>query len=261
MATLFLMLGASSFLVIGLMIILWVIYIFQKNSGVVDIGWALGFLLAAWSYFLFGTGDVLKMVVITLMATLWAGRLAWHLFSRFDLDVEDPRYQELRKSWGGDQSNVLFLMMFVFQGFLVLIISLPFLLVDLGSHEEWSWWEFSGILIWLIGVAGEAWADWELNMFLSDPDTKGKVCKKGLWRFSRHPNYFFEAIIWIGFCLFALPSSGGWIAVVSPVLMIFLLLRVSGIPPTEAHSLQTKGEAYREYQRTTNAFIPWFPKK
>lgn len=257
----FTMFGASFTLIMLLMIALWVIYLFQHNAGIVDIGWGLGFLLAAWAYFFLGQGNLFKMMAMTAMATIWAVRLVYHLYQRYDRDQEDPRYTRMRERWGGDPNDMLFLMMFVFQGFLVILISLPFFIVAFGSTSHWTTCEFIGILVWLVGIIGEGYADAQLAAFNKIPENKGKVCNIGLWRYSRHPNYFFEIILWIGFFLFALPSHGGIFGVIAPFLVIFLLLKVSGIPLNEEQALATKGDLYREYQQKTSALIPWFPKK
>lgn len=261
MSDVFTMLGASFSLVMLLMGALWVVYLFQRNAGIVDIGWGIGFILASWSYFFLGSGDFWKMAVMTSMVTVWAVRLVSHIYMRYAADKEDPRYTRMRTRWGGDPTDMLFLMMFIFQGVLIIVISIPFFLVGFGSYSEWTRWEGVGIVIWLAGVAGEAYADSQLTAFNKDPENKGKVCQKGLWRLSRHPNYFFEFVVWIGFFLFALPSYGGVFAVVSPAVVFLLLTRVSGIPLAEEQSLESKGDLYREYQQTTSSFIPWFPEK
>ena len=261
MSDAFTMLGASFTLIMLLMGVLWVVYLFQRNAGIVDIGWGIGFLLSAWSYFFLGTGDLLKMIILTAMATVWAVRLIAHIYMRYNADKEDPRYTRMRTRWGGDPTDMLFLMMFIFQGLLVVVISVPFFLVDFGSYSDWSQWEFIGIAVWFAGVAGEGLADAQLTNFNKNSENKGKVCQKGLWRFSRHPNYFFEFVVWLGFFLFALPSYGGIVAITSPLLILFLLLKVSGIPLAEEQSLESKGDLYRDYQQTTSVFIPWFTKK
>lgn len=257
----FTMVGASFTLIMLLMIILWVVYLFRRNAGIVDIGWGVGFLIAAWSYFFLGSGNLLKMILITGMATIWAVRLIAHLYRRYDSSKEDPRYTHMREKWGGDTNDMLFLMMFIFQGFLIVLISIPFFVVCFGSYSHWTYLEFIGIAFWLAGVAGEGYADAQLVDFKKNPENKGQVCKKGLWRFSRHPNYFFESLVWIGFFLFALPSYGGIFALISPALVLLLLIKVSGIPPTEEQAIESKGDLYRDYQQTTSAFFPWFPKQ
>lgn len=259
MITFFTMLGAAVFLVLGLMLILWVVYLFKRNSSIVDIGWAVGFILCAWAYLVIGQGDPLKKWILAIMATIWAGRLAWHLYRRYMVSEEDPRYQEIRKGWGGD-ANVLFLLMFILQGILVVVISTPFLIVSANGNNAWGGWEWAGMLFWIIGVAGETISDRQLTNFRQNPANTGKVCQNGFWFFSRHPNYFFEFLVWVGFALFAMATPWGWVGVISPILILILLLKVSGIPLAEAQALRTKGDQYREYQRTTSAFVPWFPK-
>lgn len=261
MLDIFTMFGASFTLVMCLMLVLWTIYFFQRNAGIIDIGWGLGFIICAWSYFFLGNGDLWKMMAITAMATLWAARLSWHIYQRYRrADAEDPRYSKIRQQWGGDSNGLLFLILFLFQGLLIVVLSLPFFLVSHGSSSGWSYWELWGVILWAVGLAGEALADSQLASFKADPDNKGKVCKKGLWRFSRHPNYFFDFVVWVGFCLFAFPSTAGWLGIIAPALALTLLVKVTGIPPTEEEAIKTKGDAYVEYQKSTSAFIPWFPK-
>jgi len=258
----FKMFGASFTLNLLLMLGLWIIYLVRRNAGILDMAWGIGFILAAWSYFFLGRGDFFKMLIMTLMVTLWAGRLTRHLYLRYrKSEGEGSRYQYIRQQWKAHSENLFFLMLFIFQGVLIVILSLPFFLVGFGSHSQWSMWEGWGILLWAVGVIGESFADSQLTSFLEDPENRGRVCRKGLWRFSRHPNYFFEVIVWIGFCLFAIPSNAGWLAIFSPLIMLGLLLKITGIPLTEADAIGSKGEQYRDYQRTTSLFIPWFPKK
>jgi steroid 5-alpha reductase family enzyme len=261
MSEAFTMIGASFTLIMLLMVALWVVYFFQRNAGIIDFGWVFGFLIASWSYFFLGHGNLLKMMIVTAMATIWAVRLLAHLYQRYDAGKEDPRYTRIREKWSGDSTGTLFLMMFIFQGLLIIIVSLPIFFVNYGSYAYWTSLEFIGMLIWLIGVGGEYLADKQLAEFKKHPENQGQVCKKGLWRFSRHPNYFFDFLVWIGFFLFALPAYGGIFAVISPVVMLLLFLKVSGIPPSEEQALASKGELYRDYQQSTSAFFPWFPKK
>ena len=261
MGNIFEMLGASFFLVLSLMCILWVVYFFRRNAGIVDIGWSLGFVLSAWAYFFLGQGSTSKKWAIMIMVTMWGLRLAWQLYQRFIVSGEDPRYQDIRKSWGNENADFKLFMMFIFQGVLVVVLTLPFLIVCSEAVPEWYSIEILGIFVWLIGVTGETAADMQLHAFKQIPENQGKVCKEGLWRFSRHPNYFFEFIVWVGYFLFALGTPGGWLGIISAAIMLFLLTKVSGIPLTEAEALKTKGEEYQEYQRTTSSFIPWFPGK
>jgi len=261
MLHIFTLLGASFTLVMALMLIFWLIYLFQRRACVIDIGWSLGFIVAAWSYLILGNGDLWKMLVMTAMVTIWAGRLTMHLFRRYRADGrEDPRYQDVLSKWDPDSATLFFLMLSIFQGVLIVVLSIPFFLVSIGSNDIWTQSEAVGVILWLIGVGGETLADRQLEAFHKESVDKDAVYKKGLWRFSRHPNYFFESITWFGFAIFAFSSSAGWLALISPILIMVLLFKVSGIPLTEMHALRTRGEAYREYQRTTSVFVPWFPK-
>lgn len=257
---LFEMVGASFVLIFGLMTALWLIYCIQRNAGIIDIGWALSFILVAWSYALIGRGYFPRKWLIAILVTVWASRLAWHVCQRFLSTDEDPRYTEIRKNWGNSHLDFKFLLMFLFQGFLAIILSLPFLIICRNESTFWNQFEVWGSIIWLIGIVGETFADMQLHDFKLNPNNRGQVCQTGLWRYSRHPNYFFEWIVWIGFFVFAFGSPGGSLAIISPLLILFLLVKVSGIPLAEEQALRTKGDAYREYQRTTSPFIPWFKK-
>lgn len=261
MSDVFQMIGASFVLVIGMMIVLWVIYVVQKNAGIVDIGWAFGFTLCIAVYGLLAEGYWLRRWFLTAMVLIWSLRLSWYLLNRFLISSEDSRYQELKKGFGNRNVDFKVLAMFLVQGVLVLLLSLIFLVICQNRAETVSWWEIAGFTIWLIGISGEALADQQLNRFKSNAEQHSQVCQQGLWRYSRHPNYFFETVVWVGYFVFALGSPGGWLMIYCPALMLYLLLKVSGVPLAEAQSLRTKGEAYREYQRKTSKFIPWFPKK
>lgn len=257
------MMGASCVLVIGMMIVLWLIYLMQKIMSIVDIGWALGFVFCSIVYFAMGNGYWLRRWLITLMVLAWGLRLAWHLLRRFILSKqEDPRYIELAKSWWQTPSQDLHVLkVFLIQGALVLLFSTPFIVAAINPSTDLSGWEFLGFFIWLVGFAGEALTDWQLTQFKLDPLNQGKVCQEGFWHYSRHPNYFFEWVVWVGFFIFALGSPGALLTIYVPLGMLYLLLKVSGVPLTENHSVRKYGEEYREYQRTTNPFFPWLRKQ
>ena len=250
------MIGAAFLLIMSLMTLLWLVYFFRRNAGIVDFGWTASFLLASWSYLVLGQGYLPRRLLITFMVTVWAGRLLWHLWQRFDWNVEDPRYTDLKERLGEENSEFKMFLMFIFQGLIAIILSIPFLVASANSASDWSVWEGWGFLVWLIGIGGE---DHQLEAFKRKSSNQGKVCDSGLWRWSRHPNYFFELVVWIGYALFALSSAAGIIAITAPVIMYYLLVHVSGIPLAEAQSLKSKGEAYREYQKRTSPFFPWFP--
>jgi steroid 5-alpha reductase family enzyme len=139
--------------------------------------------------------------------------------------------------------------------------ALPLLLLSQRSRESWQWLDLLGIALWSAGILGVAVSDWQLARFRTRPENRGKTCRWGLWRYSRHPNYFFEWLHWCSYVPLVIGTPAGWLAILVPLLLLYFLFFVTGIPPTEAQALASRGEEYRSYQRTTSAFVPWFPKK
>jgi steroid 5-alpha reductase family enzyme len=260
------MTGATSLVLAGaacvaiLMLALWLIHLRTGNAAIVDAGWAGGLALLGVLYAFLGGGYWLRSALIGTMAAIWGLRLAIYLLStRIIGHPEEGRYQELRRQWT-TQIAFKFLLFFEFQALLCVVLSVPFLAAARNSNPVMSGLEWAAVLIWLIAMAGEAAADSQLNSFKANPANKGRTCQIGLWRYSRHPNYFFEWLIWVAFAMFALPSPGGWWGIASPLLMLYFVLRVTGIPATEAQAIRTRGDEYRRYQQTTSAFVPWFPR-
>lgn len=237
----------------------WLIQLRTKNAAIVDPIWSLSFPLLAFVYFGF-SGFTIPQVVLLVMVVIWGTRLGIHLMLRVTKEEhEDVRYAALRKEWGSKQ-HIYMLRFYYYQAILALVLSTPFALVMTAGHESLSVFEIVGVVIWAIAVFGESIADAQLKSFKSHPNNKGKVCQKGLWNYSRHPNYFFEWLIWVSFFVFALGSPFGAVSVICPLLMLYFLLKVTGIPYTEIQSVKSKGQAYIEYQKTTSAFVP-LPKK
>lgn len=258
---------ASSLLIYGaaivaaMMLVLWVVHLLIRNAAIVDVGWAAGLGILCVYYAWAGPGYPARKWAIAAMAGIWSARLAGYLlFARVLGHAEEGRYVELRRKW---QSNLAlkFFFFFEFQALLDVALSLPFLLACLNTHVPLGVFEKLGGGMWLIGMAGEAIADAQLDGFKKNPANKGKTCRAGLWNYSRHPNYFFEWTIWMGYAVFALGSPYGWIGLFSPALILYFLLGLTGIPATEAQALRSRGEEYRAYQRATSAFVPWFPKR
>ena len=248
------------FSVCGLMLVLWLIHLPLRNAGIVDAGWAGGLALLAVLYAVLAGGYPVRARWIAAMAVLWGLRLAFYLlFTRVIGHPEEGRYLQLRRDWGGNLP-LKFLLFFQFQALLCILLSTPFLLAALNQQPQLSAFEYAGSALWLVAWIGEFAADLQLQRFKSNPANRGATCRLGLWRYSRHPNYFFEWLIWVAFALFALGSPYGYLAVFAPMLMLFFLFRLTGIPATEAQALRSKGEDYRQYQRTTSAFVPWFPR-
>ncbi len=247
--------------VCGLQAVLWLWHLRSDNAGWVDVGWALGLGGLAILDGVFGPGDPQRRMLVACMGGVWGLRLGLHLGRRVSRDShEDGRYQQIRKDWGGN-IRLKFFFFFQAQALLDLLLSLPFLWVALDGSKGLHWTLWLGLGLWLISILGEGIADEQLHRFKADPSSHGKTCRMGLWRYSRHPNYFFEWLIWVAFFLLAVASPWGWTAMLCPVVMLYFLLRVTGIPYTEAQSLRSRPEDYRRYQRETSAFLPWFPKK
>lgn len=246
--------------VVGVMMfVLWVIHLRIRNAGIVDVGWAFGIGIIAVIYALLGPGDEKRRILCAVMASFWSLRLGGYLYRRNIGHPEEGRYRQLRAEWGGNVS-LKFLVFFEFQALLDLVLSLPFLLACLNQESTVSVVEILGIVLWGIAMLGESVADAQLAGFKRSA-LPGQVCQEGLWNYSRHPNYFFEWLIWVAWALFALGSPYGWLALVCPALMLFFLLRITGIPATEAQALRSKGESYANYQKTTSVFVPWWKKR
>ncbi|MGL4401587.1 MAG: DUF1295 domain-containing protein [Luteolibacter sp.] len=231
------------------------------NYSLVDAVWAFGIGLTGAMWLAMGGGGAAKHWVAGALLVLWSFRLGWHLERRIRRahPNEDARYVRLREVWAGRVASAFF-WFFQAQALSVVLLAFPFLLIAF-DRSDWSVWESFGLGVTLTGILGEGLADHQMSAFkATKPDPKS-VCREGLWRYSRHPNYFFEAVIWIGFYLYACGSDSGWVTVYAPVTIIYLLLRVTGIPPTEAAAVRRKGDAYRRYQETTSPFIPWPPKR
>lgn len=233
-----------------------------NNYSLVDAVWAFGIGLTGILWLAAGSSWSMKHCVACGLLALWSLRLGWHLQRRIRRahPEEDARYAKLREVWAGRESSAFF-WFFQAQAISVILLALPFLLIALDVDGSWSAWETAGLCLALVGILGEGLADSQMSRFKVRNHDPKAVCQDGLWRYSRHPNYFFEAVIWCGFYVFACGSEWGWGTFHAPATIVFLLLRVTGVPPTEASAVRRKGEAYRRYQQTTSAFIPWPPRQ
>lgn len=240
------------------MVLLWRRQRRTENANAVDAGWAglIGF--AAGVYALAGDGLGLRRLAIAALVGFWSIRLTSYLVRARVLGEasEDGRYAALRRSW----SQRTFFVFFQAQALLAVVLSVPFLVIAMNPAPTMAVLEWCGIVVCLGAFVGETIADKQLDAFRARPENRGTTCRAGLWRYSRHPNYFFEWLTWCGWALFALPAPYGAAGLISPLLMYLSIVKVTGIPPTEAQALRSRGEDYRRYQETTNAFFPWFPK-
>ena len=244
------------------MSLVWAAAMTVRNASFVDVAWSLLFTLLAWQYPWMTGHDGARQLLLAAMTTIWSVRLGWHLLVRVvsDHPREDSRYAQLRRDWRGTAMAGRFFWFFQFQAIAAVVLSAPLIVVAVDPAGAVGRVHFAGAALWLIGVGGEAMADRQLARFRARPESRGEVCREGLWRYSRHPNYFFEWVVWCGFGLYATGSPFGWLAWYAPLLMLVILLKVTGVPTSEAASLRSRGEKYRAYQRTTSTFVPWFPR-
>ncbi|MEX1110563.1 MAG: DUF1295 domain-containing protein [Chthoniobacterales bacterium] len=240
----------------------WLLARVLDNAGIVDIFWSYGFIPVAVVCGAVAGGDATRNLLLVLMVTIWAARLGTYLLIRVAKHhpEEDGRYAALRQQFPR-RTWLMFFGFFEAQGVLIVLLSVPFVLVFINGAPGPGLFEYAGAALWLAGMLGESVADGQLNRFRKDPANKGKTCRVGLWNYSRHPNYFCEWLVWVGYFVYALGSPGGWMAVYAPALMYLFLTRVTGIKATEEHAVRSRGEDYRKYQRTTNAFFPSFPRR
>ncbi|MEX2517258.1 MAG: DUF1295 domain-containing protein [Gammaproteobacteria bacterium] len=244
------------------MIMLGVWFLQRKlnDAGIVDLAWSLCLGGLAIFYAALASGAFLPKTLMLVFALFWSLRLALHLFVRIRDYPEDGRYLYLREYWGDKQQQGMFWFFQAQAGFAI-VFSIPLLVVASNPVAKFTVWSLLAIVIYLIAVAGESLADWQLAQFKRQPDSKGKTCRVGLWRYSRHPNYFFEWLHWFAYVFLSIGSGYWWLTVLAgPLLMFAFLYRFTGIPYTEQQAIRSRGDDYRDYQKTTSAFFPWFPK-
>lgn len=240
--------------------LLWLVQRTTRNAGIVDLGWtfavgALGIFFAMTS-----TGLPERRYLVAAMIGLWSLRLGIYLTRRVVGHPEEGRYATLREHWG-DAADRNLLFFFQMQAAAALFFAaLPWLVAS-NSRPGLDAWDWSGLALWLAGVGGVALADWQLEQFRGEPANRGRTCRAGLWRYSRHPNYFFEWLHWTAYLPLAHGAEYWWLAPLVPLVLLYFLFFVTGIPPTEAQAVASRGEDYRQYQRSTSVFVPWWPSE
>ncbi|GAB4357410.1 MAG: DUF1295 domain-containing protein [Bryobacter sp.] len=243
-----------------LMALVWLLHLPLKNAAVVDVAWPLGILGAAMIYLGQGTAALEKRVLLGAMVTLWALRLSLYLLvARVWGKPEEGRYVKLREEFGTNAATRFFVF-YQLQAASCVVLALPMFFAAHAPGEGLSTWEKSVAGLFLLAMCGEWMADRQLSQFKDNAANHGKVCREGLWAWSRHPNYFFEWMIWMSFALYGFPYPWAILGLVAPALIYYFVNFVTGIPPTEAQALRSKGEAYRAYQQEVSAFFPLPPK-
>lgn len=243
-----------------IMHIFWCIQRRTNHASIVDPVWAAGVGVLAIIFALQADGLWERRLIIASLGGIWGLRLSAYLFTRVVGQPEDGRYLAMKEEWG-DKAQSRFWIFFQIQALWSVMFAAPILVAARNSTAELYWLDFVGIGIGVIAVCGEFIADRQLSQFRADPKNRGEVCRVGLWAWSRHPNYFFEWVYWWSYVALGLHAPHAWLTLGGPVVMLVFLLRVTGIPYTEAQAIKSRGEKYREYQKSVSAFIPWPPKK
>lgn len=243
-----------------IMAILWAIQLCTQNAGIVDVAWAFMTPLVGVGLILFDTvEDNARQYIIVALSVLWGFRLGSFLYGRVMHEVEDGRYRHMRNSSGKHAALVMFIF-FQVQATWTLLFAMPFWAAAQNTGPGITALDLLGILIWTVSIAGELISDHQLARFRKDPANKGKVCRVGLWNYSRHPNYFFEWLHWFAYVLLGVGTAYWWLTWLGLVVMYVFITRITGVPYTEQQSLRSRGQAYVAYQQTTNMFFP-FPRK
>jgi len=244
----------------AVMAALWALQLRTRNAAVADAGWSALVGGLAVFYATQAHGMPGRRLAIASMMGSWAARLSIYLlYDRALGKPEDGRYAALRQA--RPDADRWFFRIFQLLAAAAVLFSTPALFASVNPAPDFTMFEFAGAALWIAGFAGETTADRQLLHFKMDKDNAGRTCQAGLWRYSRHPNYFFEWIIWVAYALFAMGSPLGWLTLVCPAVILYLLLNVTGVPPTERQALRSRGDEYRLYQQTTSTFIPWRPRK
>jgi steroid 5-alpha reductase family enzyme len=236
-------------------IVIWLWYLKTKISSVIDVAWSLGILIAG-SIYLFWDGITTRKIIIFTFLLAWSLRLAFYLYwTRVRLKHQDKRYDNLSSDW--KFKEISFLGHYWLQGFLMSVIAIPFYFISTQNYETFQVIDFIAAGLFIFALIFESISDWQLTKHKKQKST---VCNTGLWKYSRHPNYFFEWLIWVSFALFGLNADNGYLAMVSPLCLLFIVTILTG-PMTERASLKSRGEDYAAYKNKTSYFIPWFNKK
>ncbi len=251
------LLGLSLLVSLAAMLLLWLLSLRLRNASIVDIWWGPGFAtLALVSYGLAAEGNPF----VTALTVLWGLRLGAYLLWRNAGEGEDPRYAAMRRHHGDRFPRVSLFTVFGLQGVLMWFVSMPVQVAQAGgTPASFGSFEALGLCVWALGMVFETVGDWQLARFRADPASAGQVMDQGLWRYTRHPNYFGDFCVWWGIFLAALPAPGAFLTIGSPLLMSFFLLRVSGVAMLE-RSIGKRRPGYDEYKRRTSAFVPLPPR-
>ncbi len=231
----------------------------KRKNDLADIAWGLGFVLLSWASLLLSNEIYWRSLIVTLLVTVWGLRLAWHIYLRNRNKPEDFRYLEWRKQWGEWFLLRSYLQVFMLQGLFLFMILLPVLFINHQPASAPTALDLLGLSVWILGFFFEVVGDWQLAQFRKNKANKGKIIQTGLWRFTRHPNYFGEVTLWWGIFLYAAAVPGGFSTIVGPLTITLLILFVSGVPLLERKYADRAD--FQDYKRRTSIFLPLPPKQ
>lgn len=255
------LLVASAATIAAAMLVVWTLSVRIRNTGIVDVFWGIGFVLVAVVSFAIGDGYTLRKVLVLALAGIWGLRLGLHLGVRNVGKPEDFRYARMREKSGARWGIESLFRVFLAQGIAMWTVSLPLqYAMGAGTPERLTWKDGLGAGLWAIGFAFEAIGDLQLRRFKAAPSSPAAVMDRGLWRYTRHPNYFGDATLWWGLFVIALNAPDVWWTIAGPLLMTFVLTRITGVPILERHLMRSR-PGYAEYARRTSAFFPLPPKR
>ena len=256
-----LVLGAGAAAIFGCMLLLWLVSIPLKDASIVDIFWGPGFAVAAWVSFALASGAPARKGLVVLLATIWALRLGLYLLWRKRGHGEDPRYTALINHLGPEKRHHTTLTrVFLLQGVIMWVVALPVMAAPVWRELVLGFFAYAGATLWVVGFLFESFGDWQMARFKADPAHKSKVMDRGLWRWTRHPNYFGDACLWFGLWLIACDHPLGWALVISPLLMTYFLIAVTGKALLERR-LKRSNPAYAAYIAKTSGFFPLPPRR
>ena len=230
----------------------------KKRNDVADVAWGLGFVLIMWVSYVISGDSSARGILVGALVSVWGLSLAWHIHTRNKGKAEDYRYLAWRKEWGKWFYIRSYFQVYLLQGLFLFLIVLPVLLINKSAGAQLGILDFVGVAVWLVGFYFEAVGDAQLARFIKNPANKGKLMQSGLWAYTRHPNYFGEVVQWWSLWFIALSVPGGWIGIIGPITITFLILKVSGIPMLEKK--MEENPDFAEYKRKTSVFIP-LPRK
>jgi len=254
----------DTFLIAALILFIYMTALFllalrRHDNSIADVAWGPGFILVAWSTLILNGSFSPRQLLASLLVLIWGLRLSVRIYLRNRGKGEDARYRRWRDEWGKSFVIRSYLQVFLLQGGILLLNITPILLINTYSAGNLGSLDLLGVLLWILGFCFESVADWQLDRFIKNPDNRGKIMNQGLWRYSRHPNYFGEVTMWWGIYILALSLPWGYLSVIGPLTISYIILFVSGVPMAER--FMEDNPAFADYKRRTSAFIPWFPRE